>query len=115
MSDQVQFRYVGGTATKATTKIDWPERVTASIVATWLKGGSSAKDNFANHLVMLNEARVEAGKEPIDSLPESYTNNNAGSLLHGMRTRFLKRINKGNAEARQAAEEFGIIEPASQD
>jgi len=119
MADKVnvakKFQFVGGSANgRRGETIDWPLVVEASIIKSYLTEEKTAKVIFAENLPLLNEERAKAGKPAIVELPKSYTNNNAGSLLHGMRTRFLARCEKGDKDTLAIAEEFKLIEPKTQ-
>ena len=63
--------------------------------------GKNAKEAFAVGLELL---------EGVDELPESYTGKNAGSLLHGMKSRFLKACNAGKQDHIDAAVAVGLIQ-----
>jgi len=113
MSDQAQFKFVGETSGQGRTKISWTDEACAIILELKVKQGVGAKDAFETGRAVYNE-KVEAGEIEgalLPELPASYTNKNAGSVLYGMKERFLKRINKGNLETRAAAERHGLIEP----
>lgn len=98
-----QFTYVGQSTSATSQKISWPNNVQAEIIRANMDG-KSAKQAF-------EVGRVALG---LDELPRSYTNKNAGSLLHGMRQRFLKRCNKGDTATIAAAMEAGLIQAVEQ-
>ena len=115
MSDKVEFKFVGETGGQGRTKINWSEEAQALMISLNVRQGIGAKDAFETGRLQYNEL-VEQGEvegQPLPELPESYTNKNAGSVLYGMKQRFLKRVNKGNAETRRVAEKYGLIEPTT--
>ena len=107
-----QFKFVGTTDT-ATSKISWPILAQGLILRAKLIDKLSAPKAFEAGVEAFNAQADEADCLPTD-LPVSYTNKNAGSVLYGMRTRFLKRVNdpsvRGHEESRQVAEDLGIIQ-----
>lgn len=97
----VKFQFVYASAATVRTKIEWPVRVQALIIKRSTEG-VSAKEAF-------DEARLEMR---LEELPKSYTNKNAASLLWGLKTRFLKRLNKDNPckATLEAAQKLGLIQ-----
>jgi len=121
MADKVnaakKFQFVGGTnGGRRGETIDWPLVVQATIIKSYLTEGKekTSKAIFEENLPLLNDERAKANKPPITELPKSYSNNNAGSLLHGMRTRFMARCEKGDKATLTIAEEFKLIEPKAE-
>lgn len=108
-----KFQFVGAGSSGKGEKIDWPVAVQGAIIKSYLGGGKTAKVVFAEGLIVLNAAREEKGLPAITELPKSYTNNNAGSLLHGMRARFIQRCEKGDKETMEVATALQLIEPKS--
>jgi hypothetical protein len=99
----------------STKKVSWPIEVQAIIIRNNVIGGLSASAAFEAGVQEYNDlvesGEVEGTMMPTE-LPQSYTNKNAGSVLYGLKQRFLKRVNKGDPVTREAAERFGIIEAA---
>ena len=110
-----QFQFVGSTDT-ATSKISWPYLAQGFVLRAKLIDKLPAPQAFARGVEEFNTQADEADQMPTD-LPVSYTNKNAGSVLYGMRTRFLKRCNdpsvRGHEETREIAEGLGLIEAVS--
>lgn len=113
-----QFTFVGSTESETTEKITWPVEAQAIVIRNKVIGGLSASASFEagvaeyNELVASGEIKGEA--MPTE-LPESYGNKNAGSVLYGLKQRFLKRVNDASArnhtETLAAAQQFGIVQP----
>lgn len=109
-----KFQFVGGIGGKRGDHIDWPLVVEAFVIKEYLAQEKTAKTIFAEALPILNEERVKANLPPVEQLPKSYSNNNAGSLLHGMRKRFLARCEAGDKDTLAVAEAYKLIEPKQQ-
>lgn len=110
-----QFQFVGSSNT-ATSKISWPVLAQALVIRASVIDKLSAPQAFAQGVEQYNSQVDEADRMPTE-LPASYTNKNAGSVLYGMKQRFLKRVNdestRGHVETREAAIAAGIIEPTA--
>lgn len=87
------------------SKIEWPVRLQARVIQL-SQTGHSAKESFR---VAVEEYNGVEGHSPI-TLPASYTNNNAGSVLWGMKKRFNDRLVKEDKATVEVAIEMGIIE-----
>jgi hypothetical protein len=111
-----QFQFVGGSST-ASSKISWAPLAQALVIRASVVDGLSPTDAFARGIEEFNAQADEAERMPT-ALPASYTNKNAGSILYGLKQRFLKKVNdesaRGHAEAREAAIQVGIIEPTDE-
>lgn len=110
----VKFKFVGGSGKVSTEKLSWPVACQAIVIRNNMIGGLPAKAAFEagvqeyNDLVTSGEIKGEP--MPTD-LPESYTNKNSGSVLWGLKSRFLKRAEKGNKETIEAGLRFGVLQP----
>lgn len=104
-----KFQFVGGSST-ATKKISWPLRAQAAVIRAHKVEGISGAKAFEAGVAVYN---AEGGEQIPLPLPKSYTNKNAPSVLYGMEKRFLERVNKGDAETRAVAAEFGIIQESA--
>jgi hypothetical protein len=90
------------------TKIDWPLRVIGRVIQL-SQTGKGAKEAFA---IAVEEHNGVEANAPI-TLPVSYTNNNAGSVLWGMKKRFSDRLNKEDKATIEVAKEFGLLKETS--
>lgn len=114
-----QFQFVGSTESDVTEKIVWPIEAQAIVIRNKVVNGLASTAAFEAGVAEYNEL-VEAGEiegvtEPMTTeLPASYSNKNAGSVLYGLKQRFLKRVNslsaRNHAESLAAAERFGIVQ-----
>lgn len=107
-----QFQFVGQSDT-VTSKISWPVLAQGLVIRASIVDKLPAPQAFARGVAEFNAQADEADQLPTE-LPQSYTNKNAGSVLYGMRTRFLKRVNtesaRGHEETRAVAVELGLIQ-----
>ena len=83
-----QFKFVGSSET-ATRKITWPALAKALVIKASVIDGLSAPEAYAQGVQEFNTQVDESDRLPTE-LPTSYTNKNAGSVLYGMKQRFLK-------------------------
>lgn len=117
-SDTPKFQFVGASEGTSTDRISWPLEAQAIVIRNNVVGGLGASAAFANGVQEYNDL-LDSGELQGDRLPEelppSYTNKNAGSVLYGMKQRFLKRVNdpkaRGHDDSVAAAIQFGIIQP----
>ncbi len=111
-----KFQFVGS-STRSSTKISWPLRAQAIVIKTNVKDGVGGAKAFEVGVALFNDGVVSGLYEgtaiPLP-LPASYSNKNAGSVLYGMKDRFLKRAEKGDKETLALAQEYGLIEPTTQ-
>ena len=112
-----KFSFVGSDAAATGTKISWSKRAVAIILRQNLINGLGAQQAFEQGAQEFNQGLSDGDFEgtPLpDVLPESYTNKNAGSVLYGMKARFLKAVNepssRSHAECLTLAEEYGLIQ-----
>jgi len=102
-----QFKFVGG-STGTRTRISWPLRAQALVIQAHRVNGLTGAKAFEAGVAAFN-AEVDVSAQ-IVSLPPSYTNKNAASVLYGMEKRFLQRVNDRNdVEAIAIAQELGIL------
>lgn len=118
MSDNQQFKFIGQSESGTSTKVRWPllaqGLVIRANVRQGLKGQAAFEAGVMEYNNLVDDGEVDTPRLPdFADLPESYRNKNAGSVLYGLRTRFLKRVNDGHAETRAVAEELGLIEPSA--
>jgi len=88
------------------SKIEWPLRLKARVIQFSQQPGTSAKEAFRK---AVEEYNAVEGNRPI-TLPVSYTNVNAGSVLWGIKSRFQKALEKEDAATVEVAKEFGLID-----
>lgn len=112
-----QFKYVGSTDT-ATSKISWPFLAQGLVIRASVIDKLPAPQAFARGVQEFN-AQADEADQMSTELPQSYTNKNAGSVLYGMKQRFLKRVNeesaRGHEETRAIAIDLGLIQEVSED
>lgn len=101
-----QFKFVG--STRSATKISWPVRAKALVIKAHKIDGLAGAKAFEAGIAAFNASVPET--EQITSLPKSYTNKNAGSVLYGIEQRFLERCEKGDEATITVARELGLIE-----
>jgi hypothetical protein len=115
MSD-TQFKFVGQSEAGTSTKVRWPILAQGLVIQANISGATGAsafQAGVARYNELADDGEVEGRMPEFSALPESYRNKNAGSVLYGMKKRFLARVNKHDAETVRVAEELGIIEPRS--
>ena len=104
-----QYRFVGA-AGQVGTKIDWPIELQALVCKIAIKDGLKGSQVFTMAVEQFNST-VET---PISTLPKSYLNKNAASVLYGMKKRFLDKVNdvehKEHARALELAQQHGLVE-----
>lgn len=105
-----QFTFVGeSTSATKEARVQWAKHpdVCAAVVKAKLLDKKSSKEAFEVGRLMLVE---QGALQPDETLPESYTNHNAGSLWDSHKKRFLNRINKGDKASIEAAQSIGLIQ-----
>lgn len=116
-----KFQFVGSTDSETTEKISWPVEAQAIIIRNKIVGKLSATAAFEagvqEYNGLVESGEIEGELLPTE-LPESYTNKNAGSVLYGMKDRFLKRVNNPSARNHQetlaAAQQFGLVQEVAE-
>jgi len=109
-----KFQFVGASSGTRTQKIDWPLEAQAIVIKTNMKDDVGGKQAFEVGVALFNdgvEKGLFAGPALPAVLPKSYTNKNAGSVLYGMKQRFIARCEKGDKETLALAEKYNLIEP----
>lgn len=85
-------------------KAKWPLRLQALVIAANLNENLGGAEAFRVALERYNATAATA----FPPLPPSYSGKNAGSLLYGLKKRFLARLSVGDVEAQSLVQELSI-------
>lgn len=95
----IVYSYKGGDG--KSDKIHLSELNQATLIAAAIRKEATSEVLFIQAMSRHNEERAKAGLEP-QVAPPSYSTHPA-SIVHGLRTRFIERMNKGIKKTLDAA------------
>jgi len=106
-----KFTFVGQSG-RTSSKTTWAIEAQALVIKANMKDGLGGVKAFEAGVAEYNEgvaAGLFTGSAITLPLPKSYTNKNAGSVLYGMKDRFIKRAEKGDKATLEVAAKYGLL------